>query len=97
MPKTNPKPKAKKAPAPKLMCFSDALKLMKNDNLPVARKGWNGRKLRNGGRMFIAIQKPSNRAKHPFEPFIYMNTVDNKRVPWLASQTDMLAEDWVVE
>jgi len=23
-----------------------------------------------------------------------MKTADNKLVPWLASQTDMLAEDW---
>lgn len=27
---------------------------------------------------------------------IYMKTADNKLVPWLASQTDMLAEDWVI-
>ena len=27
---------------------------------------------------------------------IYMKTADNKLVPWLASQTDVLAEDWVV-
>lgn len=27
---------------------------------------------------------------------IYMKTADNKLVAWLASQTDMLAEDWYV-
>ena len=27
-------------------------------------------------------------------PFICMKTADNKLVPWLASQTDVLAEDW---
>ncbi|WLF84830.1 DUF2829 domain-containing protein [Moraxella sp. ZY210820] len=27
---------------------------------------------------------------------IYMKTADNKLVPWLASQTDVLAEDWVI-
>lgn len=27
-------------------------------------------------------------------PFIMMKTADNKLVPWLASQTDILAEDW---
>ncbi|HDR1805543.1 TPA: DUF2829 domain-containing protein [Pasteurella multocida] len=26
----------------------------------------------------------------------YMKTADNKLVPWLASQTDVLAEDWNV-
>jgi hypothetical protein len=25
-----------------------------------------------------------------------MKTADGKFVPWLASQTDMLAEDWVI-
>lgn len=29
-------------------------------------------------------------------PWIGMKTADNKFVPWLASQTDMLAEDWVI-
>lgn len=29
-------------------------------------------------------------------PWIGMKTADNKFVPWLASQTDMLAEDWAV-
>lgn len=28
------------------------------------------------------------------ENFIVMKTADNKLVPWLASQTDILAEDW---
>ena len=29
-------------------------------------------------------------------PWIGMKTADNKFVPWLASQTDILAEDWEV-
>ncbi|NLL68412.1 MAG: DUF2829 domain-containing protein [Clostridiaceae bacterium] len=29
-------------------------------------------------------------------PWIGMKTADNKFVPWLASQTDVLAEDWMV-
>jgi len=32
----------------------------------------------------------------PVLPFIAMKTADNHLVPWLASQTDVLAEDWVV-
>jgi hypothetical protein len=27
-------------------------------------------------------------------PYIYITTVKGERVPWLASQTDMLADDW---
>lgn len=29
-------------------------------------------------------------------PFICMKTADNKLVPWLASQTDVIAQDWVI-
>lgn len=28
-------------------------------------------------------------------PWIGLKTADNKFVPWLASQSDMLAEDWI--
>ena len=29
------------------------------------------------------------------QEFIVMKTADDNLVPWLASQTDMLAEDWI--
>ena len=29
-------------------------------------------------------------------PYITMKTADNAIVPWLASQTDLLAEDWEI-
>ena len=29
-------------------------------------------------------------------PYIFISTVRGELVPWLASQTDMLAEDWEV-
>jgi hypothetical protein len=29
-------------------------------------------------------------------PYIFMKTVQGDLVPWLASQTDLLAEDWSV-
>lgn len=29
-------------------------------------------------------------------PFVCMKTADNKLVPWLASQTDVLADDWKI-
>lgn len=32
----------------------------------------------------------------PYRDYIAMKTVDNYIVPWVASQTDLLAEDWVV-
>lgn len=29
-------------------------------------------------------------------PFLCMKTADNRLVPWLASQSDVLAHDWVI-
>lgn len=29
-------------------------------------------------------------------PYIYMRTVQGDLVPWLASQTDLLANDWTL-
>jgi len=64
----------------------------------VARKGWNGKGI------FIEMQIPDENSKMT-SPYIFIDTsglqTDNlhapkSRVPWLASQTDMLAEDWEV-
>jgi hypothetical protein len=32
----------------------------------------------------------------PYRAYIAMKTVDDDVVPWLASQTDMLADDWEI-
>lgn len=63
------------------------------------RSGWNGKGI------FIALQTPD-----PYSfmtsPYIYIDTTGlqtendaapKSRVPWLASQTDMLADDWIIE
>jgi hypothetical protein len=64
----------------------------------VARKGWNGKGI------FIELQVPNERSKMT-SPYIYIDTTglltDNpdapkSLVPWVASQTDLLAEDWMV-
>lgn len=55
----------------------------------VAREGWNGKG------MFLELQVPDEHSKMR-RPYIYMSPVDGLLVPWLASQTDMLAEDWVI-
>lgn len=62
-------------------------KMRTNNN--VARKGWNGKG------MWIALQTPSLGSKMTL-PYIYMFTADSQLVPWLASQTDMLTDDWAV-
>ncbi|AVH74731.1 DUF2829 domain-containing protein [Weissella koreensis] len=74
--------------------FGEAIGLMKMGH-KVSRKGWNGKGI------YIALHKPEDEMMT--QPFIYINTTglitDNEDapkslVPWLASQTDMLAEDW---
>ena len=63
----------------------------------VARKGWNGKGMWLGlhteGGSFVR-QECGTSLKYP--NYISMKTTDNKLVPWVASQTDMLAEDWII-
>lgn len=66
--------------------FGDALIIMKRGG-KVARNGWNG------VGMFIALQVPDENSKMQ-QSYIYMSPVGGKLVPWLASQTDVLSEDW---
>ena len=54
----------------------------------VARDGWNGRG------MYLELQIPDDFSKMT-QPYIYIKTVQNDLIPWLASQADMLANDWV--
>ena len=67
--------------------FSWALRLLKAGK-KVARAGWNGKG------MWLNLQVPDAHSKMSL-PYIYMKTACDIQVPWLASQTDMLAEDWV--
>jgi len=79
------------------MTFGLAVEVLKKGG-KVARKGWNGKGI------FIELQCPDAHSKMT-HPYIYIDTTglqtDNEfapknLVPWLASQTDMLAEDWIV-
>jgi hypothetical protein len=70
------------------MNFGEALAALKAGD-KVARRGWNGKG------MWLNLQRPDAFSKMTL-PYIFMKTVDDQRVPWLASQTDMLAEDWGV-
>lgn len=65
-----------------------AIKQMHNGS-KVTRPGWNGKG------MWLALQIPDANSKMTL-PYIYMKTADNNLVPWLASQTDILAMDWVI-
>ena len=63
-----------------------AVKQMHNGSY-VTRDGWNGRN------QYLALQLPSERSKMTL-PYVYIKTVQGDLVPWLCSQTDLLATDW---
>jgi len=83
------------------MDFSQALEMLK-DGGKVTRSGWNGKE------MFVFLVPGStfnvNRApllgiylegtEISYQPHIDMRTADGTIVPWLASQSDLLANDW---
>lgn len=75
------------------MTFGLAIEALKRGQL-VARAGWNGKgmwlkHIPAGGNLDFGTGQSL-----PILPWIGMKTADNKFVPWLASQTDVLAEDW---
>lgn len=68
------------------MNFSEALEGLKKGK-KAYRKGWNGKN------MWINLQLPDENSYMSL-PYLYMKTVDKQFVPWLASQTDILSDDW---
>jgi hypothetical protein len=65
-----------------------AVKELHNGNR-VARSGWNGKG------MWLALQMPGESTGIKMTlPYVYMKTVDGDLVPWVCSQTDLLAVDW---
>lgn len=85
------------------MSFGDALVMLKAGK-KVARAGWNGKGmflfLVNGST--FQVNRPPLLGIYPegttinYHAHVDMKTADDKVVPWLCSQTDMLAEDWQV-
>lgn len=55
----------------------------------VARFGWNGKN------MYLELQVPDAHSKMTL-PYVYMRTAQGDLVPWLCSQTDLLARDWQI-
>jgi len=79
------------------MKFSEALNHLESGE-KVSRTGWNGTGI------FIKIQFPDENSKMT-APYIYIDTTGLQTnnpdapkvvIPWLASQTDMLASDWQI-
>lgn len=78
------------------MNFGDAIAELKRGGR-VTRAGWNGIGMYLvliNQYDYSVISSPANGYQR--SPFIAMKTANQTIVPWLASQTDMLAEDWMV-
>ncbi len=77
-----------------LLDFGRAIKALKN-GLKVAREGWNGKD------MWLALVSNAGVVTVCEELFevsshIGMKTAQDTFIPWLASQSDILSEDWFI-
>ena len=70
------------------MNFGEALEVLKAGGR-VTREGWNGKG------MYVELQTPDDNSKMR-RPYLFMRPVDGGLVPWVASQSDLLADDWLV-
>lgn len=68
------------------MDIGEAIHLLRNGH-KVGRAGWNGKN------MYLMLQVPDDHSKMTL-PYVYMYTAQGDLVPWLCSQTDLLATDW---
>lgn len=83
--------------------FGEALVIMKAGGR-VAREGWNGKNMflfLVPGSTFTVNREPllsilGEGSQVEYHPHIDMKTAQGYVVPWLASQADMLSDDWVV-
>jgi hypothetical protein len=70
----------------------------------VARAGWNGKGMflyfvpadEYPARTAVAKAQWGENSLVPYGAYVAMKTAQGNVVPWLASQTDLLAEDWEI-
>lgn len=88
------------------MDFSSALHAVKSGKR-VGRAGWNGKGmwllLIPGSRFRVEAERPMGQAAPEmvgalvdYRPHIDLYTADAQFVPWCATQSDLLAEDWEI-
>ncbi len=83
------------------MTFGEALEALKNGER-IARRGWNGKGMflylaRGEDLTACIVSEADEEPMPPIQDSIFMKTAQNTVVAgWLASQTDMLADDWYV-
>jgi hypothetical protein len=83
------------------MGSDSAIRALKNGH-PVARAGWNGKGMYLYYVPAASYPATTDIARReigemvPYGAYIAMKTAQGNVVPWLASQTDLLAEDYVI-
>ncbi len=85
-----------------LLSFGEAVKFLEKGKR-VARLGWNGKGMYlvhfspvGHGLEMLTVYDKEEGTTLPLLPFILMKTADNCYVPFLASQTDVLAKDYII-
>lgn len=88
-----------------MMDFGQALQQLKAGET-ISRDGWNGKGMflyLVGEGRYPAATPAGQRIAHdqpdglvPYRPYIAMKTAQGDVVPWVASQSDILATDWQV-
>lgn len=87
------------------MNIGEAIQAMKSGQR-VTRPGWNGKGMYlayqpgypDGIKINANTAKATGQPEGTvlkFLPYVMMRTADGSFVPWLCSQTDLLAEDWI--
>jgi hypothetical protein len=85
------------------MNFSEALELIKQGK-KLARENWNGKDMfifLVQGSEFVVNRRPLTEfypegTKIKYHAHIDMKTAQGYIVPWLASQADLLTDDWII-
>lgn len=81
---------------PRVTDFSEALAHVK-DGGKAARRGWDGW---DRGSMWIRLVEPEGTSDFDYGmenmSYLELKTADRTLVPWVATQEDLLAEDWIL-
>jgi len=81
--------------------FSEALKRLKQGQ-KLCRSGWNAKRQyvyhvpANSYPAITEVAKEEFGDMVPYNAYLAIKTVQDTVAPWLASQTDVLAEDWEI-
>jgi hypothetical protein len=68
------------------MDIGEAIRMLRSGH-QMTRDGWNG------ADQYLELQEPDEHSANTL-PYVFIVTTQGERVPWVCSQTDLLAQDW---